>query len=78
VSDSLLTARLRALRCLFGVSGGPYDDRVVRRTYGTGRENLPNQQNLTQMQFIVGVNVRGHTVEGTKSPTVCNFRFYLE
>jgi len=29
------------------------------------------------MQFIVGVNVRAHIVEGTNSPTVCNFLFLL-
>jgi len=50
---------------------------VVLRMYGAGRDELPNQQNQTQMQFIVGVNVRPHTVEGTKSPTVCNFLFLL-
>jgi len=55
---------------LFGVSWGGYDDCVVLRQYDADRDELPNQQNRTQMQFIVGVNVRGHTVEGTKSPSV--------
>jgi hypothetical protein len=63
---------------LFGVSGARYDDCVVLGTFDAGRDGLPNQQNQTQMQFIVRVNVRGHAVQGTKSPTVCNFLFYSE
>jgi len=50
---------------------------VVLRAYDAGRDELPNQQNQTQMQFIVGVHVRVHTLEGTKSPRACNFFFLL-
>jgi hypothetical protein len=67
--------QLTAERCLFGVSGARYDDCVVLRTFDAGRDELLNHQNPKQMQFIVGVNFRGHAVEGTKTPKVCNFLF---